>query len=372
METSTIYKSFVSPVLDRFDSEMMHKAAVESLHIAESTQLTRLAIKYLGAGGERIVDPALSTNVGGVSLDNPTVVAAGWDKPGKSVRGLYELGFGGVEIGSVLEFAQPGNPKPRQFIVAPGVAINALGFNSPGMEAVAANLSRYKGLGIPIGINIGKNKEVLENDAPRAYAVVAKRLYDEATYFVINVSSPNTPGLRKLQDKPVLLEIIAAVKEAILSRGAMKPTFVKIAPELTDDAVDDVVDLVITQSLAGIIATNTTNNVDLKASYGERWRDQPGGLSGDNSAYREMSTKKIAHIFKTTNGKVDVMGSGGIKDGKTALEKIQAGAKAVQVLTAIRGEGACVARKICLELLKEMKTLGVKSISELVGTKASS
>ena len=177
MNTGTIYKSVISPLLDRLDSETMHKAAVESLHLAESTQLTRLAIKYLGAGGSRIISPALETTVGGVKFDNPTVVAAGWDKPGKSVRGLYELGFGGIEIGSVLEFAQPGNPKPRQFVVAPGVAINALGFNSPGMEAVAANLARYKGLGIPLGINIGKNKEVPEQDAARAYAVVAKRLY---------------------------------------------------------------------------------------------------------------------------------------------------------------------------------------------------
>ena len=370
MNTTAFYKSIISPILDRLDSETMHKAAVESLHLAESSQLTRLAIKYLGAGGDRISSPMLETVVGGVKFDNPTVVAAGWDKPGKSIRGLYELGFGGIEIGSVLEFAQSGNPKPRQFVIAPGVAINALGFNSPGMEAVAANLLRYKGLNIPIGINIGKNKDVTEQDAPRAFAVVASRLYDEATYFVINVSSPNTPGLRKLQDKPILLEIVSAVKEAINSKGPMKPTFVKIAPDLTDDAVDDVVDLVLTQNLAGIIATNTTNNIELKASYGSKWKDQPGGLSGDNPTYREMSTKKIAHIYRTAGGKVEIMGVGGIKDGKTALEKIQAGAKAVQVMTAIRGEGACVARTICLELIDEMNKLGVKSISELVGTKA--
>lgn len=369
MESSSIYKTLISPLLDRFDSEMMHKATAESLHFAEATPVTRLAIRYLGAGGERVRDTALETTVGGVKLENPTIVAAGWDKPGKSVRGLYELGFGGVEVGSVLECPQPGNPKPRQFIIAPGVAINSLGFNSPGMEVVAKNLVRYKGAGIPIGINIGKNKDVTESDAPRAYAVVAKRLFDEATYFVINVSSPNTPGLRKLQDKPLLLEIITAVKEALLSRGAMKPTFVKIAPELTDDAVDDVVDLVLTENLAGIVATNTTNNSELKASYGERWRDQPGGLSGDNPIYREMSTKKIAHIYRTTNGKVDIMGVGGVKDAKTALEKIQAGAKAVQILTAIRGEGARVARTICLDLQKEIKLQGVKSILELVGTK---
>jgi dihydroorotate dehydrogenase len=329
-----------------------------------------MAIKYLGAGGPRVVSPALHTTVAGIEFDNPTIVAAGWDKPGKSVRGLYELGFGGIEIGSVLEFAQPGNPKPRQFVVAPGVAINALGFNTPGMEAVAANLLRYQGLNIPLGINIGKNKEVPEADAPRAYAVVAKRLYKEATYFVVNVSSPNTPGLRKLQDKSVLLEIISAVNEAILSQGVMKPTFVKIAPDLTDEAVDDVVDVVVSQKLAGIIATNTTNNPEIKASYGERWKDQPGGLSGDNSTYREMATKKIAHIYRTTNGQIEIMGVGGVKDGKTALEKIQAGAKAVQVMTAIRGEGAGVARKICLELLEQMDKLGVKSIGELVGTKA--
>jgi dihydroorotate dehydrogenase len=368
MPSEAFYKKVVVPVLDRLDSETMHKVALESLHLAESTALTRWAIKYLGAGGSRIEDARLKTVVGGVSLDNPTVVAAGWDKPAKSVRGLFELGFGGIEIGSVLEFAQPGNPKPRQFVVAPGVAINALGFNSPGMEVVAANLMSYRGLGIPIGVNIGKNKEVAEQDAARAYAVVASRLYDDATYFVVNVSSPNTPGLRKLQDRSLLLEIIAAVKEAILSQGEMKPTFVKIAPDLTNDAVDDVIDVVVSQHLAGIIATNTTNSEELKASYGEKWRRQPGGLSGDDPIYRQMSTEKIAHIYRTTKGKVEVMGVGGVKDGKTALEKIQAGAKAVQVMTAFRGEGPGVARKICLELLREMERLGVCSIAELVGT----
>jgi dihydroorotate dehydrogenase len=286
------------------------------------------------------------------------------------VRGLYELGFGAIEIGSVLELAQPGNPKPRQFVIPPGIAINSLGFNSPGMEAVAANLEAYAGLGIPVGVNIGKNKEVPDEDSPRAFAVVAHRLYEEATFFVVNVSSPNTPGLRKLQDKPQLTDIMVAVKEAILSRGPMKPTFVKIAPDLTDNAVDDVVDVVLALGLSGIIATNTTNNPDLKAKYGEKWRNVPGGLSGDDPDYRRMSTEKIRHIYRTTGGKLDIMGVGGVKDGSTALEKIKAGAKAVQVMTAIRSEGAGVANRICRELLELMEREGVKSLQELVGVEA--
>jgi dihydroorotate dehydrogenase len=367
MGNSNYYKSLISPVLDRLDSETMHHFAVNSLALGQSTALGRLGIRYLGAQGKRVSDPRLRTNVGGVELDNPTVVAAGWDKPAKAVRGLYELGFGAIEIGSVLELAQPGNPKPRQFVIPPGVAINSLGFNSPGMEAVAANLESYRGLGIPIGVNIGKNKEIPESDAPRAFAVVASRLYEDATFFVVNVSSPNTPGLRQLQDKPQLTEIMTAVREAILSRGPMKPLFVKIAPDLTDVAVDDVLDVALSLELSGIVATNTTNNPDLKAKYGEKWRTVPGGLSGDDAEYRRMSTEKIRHIYRVTGGKLDIMGVGGVKDGLTALEKIKAGAKAVQVMTAIRSEGAGVARRISLELLALMEKEGVRSLEELVG-----
>lgn len=368
MSALNLYKSCISPVLDRLDSEAMHKLALESLHIAQSTALSRYATRLISGG--RIEDSRLATSVGGVALNNPTIVAAGWDKPARAVRGLYELGFGAVEIGSVLEFAQPGNPKPRQFVVAPGVAINALGFNSPGMEAVVANLERYKGCKIPLGVNIGKNKEVPESDAARAYAAVARRLYTEATYFVVNVSSPNTPGLRKLQDRSLLLEILSAVKEAILSKGLMKPTFVKIAPELTLDAVTDVMDVVASSELAGIITSNTSNNPDLKAKYGAKWRDTPGGLSGDDAEYRNMSTAQIRHIFREGKGKIEIMGVGGVKDGQTALEKIRAGAKAVQVLTAIRGEGPGVAHKICKEILAYMDRNGIKNLQEIVGTEA--
>jgi len=359
------HKNLICPILDRLDSETMHHAAVNALHLAQSTAVSRLAIRYLGAGGARVIDRRLNTNVGGVFFDNPTIVAAGWDKPAKAVRGLYELGFGGVEIGSVLEFAQPGNPKPRQFMIAEGVAVQSLGFNSPGMEAVAANLENYHGLNIPIGINIGKNKDVPESDAPRAYAVVAKRLYHDAAYFVINVSSPNTPGLRKLQDRSFLVEIIKAVKEAILSRGEMKPCFVKIAPELTTEALDEVIEVVSGESLAGIIASNTTINPTIKGKYGKQ--DLPGGLSGDDPDYRKLTTEQVKHIFRTTAGKLDIVGVGGVKDGATALEKIRAGAKAIQVMTAIRSEGASVARKICLELLQAIEREGAASLSDLVG-----
>ncbi len=365
-----LYKAVISPILDRLDSETMHHFAVDMIHFSESSALTRAGAQILTMGAPRVKDPRLSTTVGGIVLDNPTMVAAGWDKYGRAVRGLYDLGFGGVEIGSVLEFAQPGNPKPRQWWIGPGVVLQALGFNTPGMEAVAANLARYEGLGIPLGINIAKNKDVPEEDSARAYATVARRLYRQATYFVINVSSPNTPGLRRLQNKPLLLEIVAAVKEAILSQGPMKPTFVKIAPDLPMEGVDDVIDVVLAHELAGIVATNTSNNPDLRAKYGEKWRGVTAGISGDDPVYRQMATEKVSHIYRSTQGKLDIIGVGGVKDGATALEKIRAGAKAVQVIAAMRSEGPCVARTICRELLTFMDREGVKSLSELVGTAA--
>lgn len=305
--------------------------------------------------------------IDGIEFDNPLIVGAGWDKAGRAVKGLWQLGFAGVEVGSVTADPQPGNPKPRQFMVAPGVALNWLGFNSPGMEVVAGNLDRYKESGIPCGISIGKNRDVDAKDAPQAHAVVAKRLYEYAAYFAINVSSPNTPGLRSLQDKEPLTDIVQAVNEAMEGKGGRKPLFVKIAPELTDEAIDDVIKVAVDNGLTGIIAANTTADSDIKAKYGERWRNAVGGLSGDDRDFRKMSTDKIAHIYREAGGRLEIMGVGGIKDTETALEKIRAGAKVLQIVTAIRGEGTTVAGRINRGLVEYMEKEGIKNFDEIVG-----
>lgn len=363
-----IYKMIVSPVLDRLDSETWHDNTRHALHLAEQHPLALTLLERAACRRRRLTDERLRSVVGGVEFDNPVMVGAGWDKAGTAVRALYTLGFSGVEVGSVLAAPQSGNPRPRQFMLGPGVALNRLGFNSPGMEASARNLNAYRDSRIPIGISLGKNRDVEATDAPEAHAAVVRTLYDHAAYFVINVSSPNTPGLRQLQDKGPLTEIVQAVNSMLDSLGSRKPLFVKIAPDVSNEAVDDVLEVASDNGLTGIIATNTTNNPDLRARYGERWREEAGGLSGDDPEYRRMATEKVAYIYAQTGGRLEIIGVGGVKDGRTALEKLQAGASLVQVVTAIRGEGPGVANRINRELLEWMDREGVRHLSEVIGS----
>ena len=362
-----MYKEIIDPALMKLDSETWHTRAREALHIAETTTVTLKLLEQFADRRQRFTDARLRVVLGAVEFDNPVVVGAGWDKAGRAVKALYTLGFSGIEVGTVVAYPQEGNPKPRQFMLAPGVTLNRLGFNSPGMETVAHNLARYKGSGVPIGISLGQNKEVAVEDAPQAHAVVAEKLYDYAAYFAINVSSPNTPGLRALQDKKPLTDIVQAVNETMDRMGGRKPLFVKIAPELSHGAVNDVIDVVLDNRLTGIIATNTTINQDIKAKYGERWRNEPGGLSGDDPEYRKMATEKVAHIYRETQGRIDIIGVGGVKDAQTALEKIKAGAKVIQVVTGIRGEGTALPGRINRGIVDYLEKVGIKNITELVG-----
>jgi dihydroorotate dehydrogenase len=362
-----MYKEFIDPTLMRLDSETWHTRAREALHLAETTPFLLKLVEQFADHHQRFTDERLHVVLAGVELDNPVMVGAGWDKAGRAVKALHTLGFAGVEVGTVVASPQEGNPKPRQFMLAPGVTLNRLGFNSPGMEAVAHNLERYNGSGIPIGISVGKNKEVPAEDAPQAHATVAESLYALGAYFAINVSSPNTPGLRALQDKKPLTDIVQAVNETMDRMGGRKPLFVKIAPELVAGAIDDVIEVVLENGLTGIIATNTTINADLKAKYGEHWRNEAGGLSGDDPDYRRMATEQVAHIYRQTQGKIASIGVGGVKDAQTALEKIKAGAKVVQVVTGIRGEGTALPGRINRGLVDFLEKEGVKNIHELVG-----
>ncbi|HLL77861.1 MAG TPA: quinone-dependent dihydroorotate dehydrogenase [Ktedonobacteraceae bacterium] len=365
-----MYKEIIQPLLGRLDSENWHVRAREALHLAEATPLTLKLLEWFADCHRRFSDERLRVVLGGIAFDNPVMVGAGWDKVGRAVRALYALGFSGVEVGSVLAYAQDGNPRPRQFMLNSGVALNRLGFNTPGMQAVARNLAKYRGSGIPIGISLGKNRDVDAKDAPEAHAVVARMLYDDAAYFAINVSSPNTPGLRALQDRKPLTAIVQAVNQAMDEKGERKPLFVKIAPELTLEAVDEVIQVALDHHLAGIIASNTTVSPEIKAKYGARWRDEAGGISGDDADYRAMATAQVAHIWRQTRGSLDIIGVGGVKDAQTALEKIRAGAKLVQVVTGIRGEGTTLPGRINRGIVAYMEKAGVKTISELIGSDA--
>lgn len=358
------------PPGDTLDPEERQLANRSFLTEREDTPAGLAELTELTGHEGRVVDPRLRVNVGGVTLDNPLMVAAGWDKFGESVAGLYHLGFGAVEVGSIQRDPQPGNPKPRHFVLAPGVYLNRYGFNTPGAAAVGENLVKYRNSNVPLGINIGKNKNVSLDDAPQAHADVAKLLYDLATYFVINVSSPNTVGLRDQQAKGVLTEIAKAVREVITEAERPKSVFVKIAPELTFDQTADVIEVVRATGIDGIIATNSSGNNDLKGKYGEQWKGEIGGLSGDDPDFRRISTDLVRFIYKESGDKVPVIGVGGIQDTATALEKIQAGASAIQVMTALNFQGPSLPGDINAGLLEFMEREGVRSIAELVGTEA--
>ncbi|MGH7901651.1 MAG: quinone-dependent dihydroorotate dehydrogenase [Thermodesulfobacteriota bacterium] len=365
-----MYKQIIRPILDRLDSETCHEIAREFFHLCEISPITLKLLEKLAYKGRRFEDERLHVQLGGIEFENPLIVGAGWDKAGRAVVALWQLGFAGVEVGSVLEYPQKGNPKPRQFMLSPGVALNWLGFNSPGIDIVERNLTKYVTSGIPIGISVGINRDIGVNEAPRANAEVVRGLYDYSDYFVINVSSPNTPGLRDLQDKAILKDIIICVITAMTEKRGRKPLFIKIAPELDNNAIDDIIRVVIDNGLTGIIAANTADIPELKAKYGERWRNVEGGISGDDDDYRRMTTEKIAYIYKQAGDKMDIIGVGGIKDTDTALEKIRAGAKALQIVTGLRGEGATLPGRINRGIVEYMEGEGIKSLGEIVGVDA--
>lgn len=320
----------------------------------------------LARGGERIANPRLHTEVGGLQLENPVMVGAGWDKKGWAVDGLYALGFAGTEVGSVLVHPQSGSPRPRMWY-SNGAGLNRRGFNSLGMETVAANLEKQQRPGV-VGISIGKNKLTPDDQAPWAHAAVAERLYDFADYFVINVASPNTPGLRNLLNPEPLTNIIKTVDDVLVAKGR-KPLFVKTTVDLALEDLDNVIDVCLATGVTGLIDSNTTIDDQLKALYG--WQGQAGGLSGDNDEFRRRANERMRHITVVTRGTgLQRIGVGGINDAASAIERIQAGAQAVQVVTGIRQRKGKIANQINRGILYHLDKLGVNNVQELVGIAA--
>lgn len=355
---------------EKWKGEGLKTLAEDTLHFLGSSAVGRQLIETYAFGPHgRIEDAALHTTLAGIEFENPVMVGAGWDKKGRAVAGLYALGFSGVEVGSVLAEPQPGNDKPRLWTIDEhhGVGFNRLGFNSLGMRAVKENLHETWPVPCPVGISLGKNKLCPDSDAPAAHAMVAARLYEQADYFVVNVSSPNTPGLRGLQAKGPLTDIVQAVQETLRHCGGPKPLFVKIAPELTDSETDDVIGVALTWGAAGIIAVNTTTSEDIRRAYGERWAREAGGLSGADPRFHRMAVQKAQYIYEQAGDKLEVIGVGGVGDRHSALDMLGAGASIVQVVTAIRPSKGKVAARINRGLREYMGREGVSSIKELIG-----
>ena len=345
-----LYTNLIRPILFRRDPEAAHHGAAFWLaRLHGQPWLCRIGarINQRVPGGDPI-------ELFGVKFANMVGMAAGMDKEASFWRAAAALGFGHVEVGTITALAQPGNDKPRLFRYPEERAIiNRMGFNNEGCEAIARRLKRdhadRKGKGIVLGINIGKSKVTPLEEAPADYVKSFTTLADYADYFTINVSSPNTPGLRTLQGADQLNELLGAVQEANRGRAAAKgvpmlPVLLKIAPDLTFPQIDDALAVIRRQGLAGIVATNTTlARPGFFASV-----DQAGGLSG--RPVHQRSVDVVRYISQATKGRLPIIGVGGIEDEATAAEMVDAGAHLLQVYTGFIYEGPSLPKRIARAL----------------------
>lgn len=301
--------------------------------------------------------PSLERELWGIKFKNPVGLAAGFDKNGSYIDALSTLGFGFIEIGTLTPLAQPGNPQPRLFRLPKDRAlINRMGFNNEGVETAAKRVALRKQRNIVIGGNIGKNKITPNDSALDDYVKAFKALFNEVDYIAVNVSSPNTPNLRELQEKSALKLILSALIEErtklLFSSSKRLPILLKIAPDLTQGQLDDVIDLIQELALDGIIATNTTiDHSGLQTSKTIMEEIGAGGLSG--VPVREKSTQIVKYIHQRTNGKIPIIAVGGIEDANDAIEKLQAGASLVQVYTGFVYKGPAIVKKICKGLVEK-------------------
>jgi dihydroorotate dehydrogenase len=342
-----ILDTLAMPLLRVLDAEQAHRAAIAAL---------RLGRPFLRA---RPDDPILATRLWGRDFPNPLGIAAGFDKHAEAPDALLALGFGSVEIGSVTPLPQPGNPRPRVFrLVEDEAVINRYGFNSDGIEAVAARLAARPRRGI-VGVNLGKNRQT--QDAADDYVKGAAALARFADYLVVNVSSPNTPGLRALQGRAPLEELVSRVQAAMPDPAP--PLLVKIAPDMTQEDLADVAAVATGCGLAGIIVSNTT--IARPATLRGAARGEAGGLSG--RPLFEASTAALSSMWRLTRGRIPLIGVGGVSSGADAYAKIRAGASLVQLYTALVFHGPGLVGRIKHELAELLRREGFASVARAVG-----
>ena len=299
----------------------------------------------------KVKDARLEREVFGLKFDNPVGLAAGFDKDAKLFDELASFGFGFIEIGTVTPLPQDGNPKPRLFRLKDDSGlINRMGFNNQGIEAVVARLRRKKS-DIIIGGNIGKNKVTPNEEAANDYAICFEKLFPYVDYFAVNVSSPNTPGLRDLQEKAPLTALLNSLQELNNKKDIRKPILLKIAPDLTNEQLDDIITIVADTKIDGVIATNTTiDRSGLKTDKNKVDAIGNGGLSGKPVGLR--STQVIKYLADKSNRAFPIIGVGGIHSVEDALEKLDAGATLLQVYTGFIYEGPSLVKRINKAILK--------------------
>lgn len=332
-----MFYSAIRNVFFKFDPEAIHELTIKGFKATGATPLNMLYKQTV---------PNKPVEVMGIKFPNPVGLAAGLDKNGECIKAFEAMGFGFVEVGTVTPRPQPGNDKPRIFRLPEANAIiNRMGFNNKGVDYLVDQVIKAKFTGV-LGINIGKNKDTPDENAKDDYIHCMRKVYDFATYITVNISSPNTPGLRSLQYGEALNELLAALKAEQKSLaeqyGKYVPVAVKIAPDLTAEEVDSIAECLIANDIDGVIATNTTLARD-KVSHLQHGNEQ-GGLSG--APVKEQSTKVIQLLAKALDNKLPIIGVGGIASGADAQEKINAGAKLVQVYTGFIYQGPDLVKDI--------------------------
>jgi len=358
---------WIRPLLFRLDPETAHEWAVGAL---ATVQRVPGALALLSRAFA-VTDARLAVTRWGLRFPNPVGLAAGFDKNATVYPALAALGFGFVEVGTITPRPQPGNPRPRLFRLPEDEAvINRMGFNNRGAEAAARSLVRQV-CTVPVGINIGKNKDTPNEAALDDYRRCLRALYAYGDYFVVNVSSPNTPGLRALQRAEALGRLLEGVLDEARSlareTGApAKPVLVKLAPDLDVELMREVVRAALDQGVAGFVATNTT--VDRAGLKNRVHAHEAGGLSGRPLEGR--ATEMVRHVYRATEGRVPIVGVGGVFDGAGAYAKIRAGASLVQVYTGLIYRGPGIVRRITRELLALLERDGYRTIDEAVGADA--
>lgn len=360
-----LYKSILKPLFFKMDPEKAHHLVVDGLAAAGAIPG---ATSIMNAMYGVAATPELQTELFGITFPHPVGLAAGLDKNGTASDGFSSIGFGFAEVGTVTPKGQPGNPQPRLFRLPPDEAlINRMGFNNYGAVAMKERLDKRKVHRVPIAVNIGKNKDTPNELAADDYRSCISVLYDCGDFFVVNISSPNTQGLRDLQHGDELKQLLQAVTNEMSvqaqKRGAApKPVLVKIAPDMSQDQLEHTVHTIKESGVAGIIATNTTLSRD---GLTHAHASETGGLSG--KPLRDRSTEVIACIYRQTGGAIPIIGSGGIFTAQDAYDKIRAGSSLVEIYTSLIYKGPGVLRELTSGLTECLKKDGYRNIAEAVG-----
>jgi dihydroorotate dehydrogenase len=345
--------------LFRFSAERAHRMGMRALHQLGLRQglCRRMRARALSA-----ITYDAAVTVAGLELRHPVALAAGLDKEAEAVDGLLALGFSAVEVGTLTPKPQPGNPTPRLFRIPEQRAlINRMGFNNHGAANAAEHLRTRTWHPAPVGVNIGKNKDTPLERAVDDYVACVDTLAPLGDYVVVNASSPNTPGLRKLQEPEQLTALLRAVKARVDQVAPGKPLFLKIAPDLTPEAVDEVVDVVLACGLSGLIATNTT----IARPFEHPVAKEAGGLSG--APVREAATAVIRRAYARSRGTLPIIGVGGVFTAEDVYEKLRAGASVVQVYTGFIYEGPDMVRRLLEGLGPLLARDGFRSVREAIG-----